>query len=70
MALKLGFTTTATSEEKKGLEDYEFDLIQSLFTVMQETSADFTNTFRSLSLLSRDQSDKDSLTKLVELIAS
>ena len=54
MALKLGFTTAATSEEKQGLEDYEFDLIQSLFTVMQETSADFTNTFRSLSLLSRD----------------
>jgi uncharacterized protein YdiU (UPF0061 family) len=59
----------AKSEDSDAITN-GIDLIQSLFTVMQETSADFTNTFRSLSLLSRDQSDKDSLTNLVELIAS
>jgi serine/tyrosine/threonine adenylyltransferase len=61
MALKLGFVTTATSSDKDSLDDHEFDLIQSLFVVMQETSADFTNTFRTLSLLSRDPSDKETL---------
>ena len=57
MALKLGFVTSATSGDKHSLDDHEFDLIKSLFTVMQETSADFTNTFRALSLVSRDPSD-------------
>jgi uncharacterized protein YdiU (UPF0061 family) len=61
MALKLGFVTSTTSSDKKSLEDHEFDLIQSFFVVMQETSADFTNTFRTLSLLSRDPSDKETL---------
>jgi uncharacterized protein YdiU (UPF0061 family) len=61
MALKLGFVTSATSSDKDSLDDHEFDLIQSLFVVMQETSADFTNTFRSLSLVSRDPSDKETL---------
>ena len=69
MARKLGFITTATPE-KDTLEQLEFDLIESLLTVMQETSADFTNTFRSLAHISRDPANIDGDKKVLDLIVN
>jgi uncharacterized protein YdiU (UPF0061 family) len=56
MARKLGFITTS-NPNKDTLEDFEYEIVQALFKVFEETSADFTNTFRALAFISRDLND-------------
>ena len=53
MARKLGFITPANSD-RDSIKECEFELIQSLVEVLSATSADFTNTFRILAMISRD----------------
>jgi uncharacterized protein YdiU (UPF0061 family) len=69
MARKLGFITPA-EPNKDTLEQYEYDLIESLFTVMQETSADFTNTFRSLAHICRDPAFTEGDKRVLDLIVN
>lgn len=52
MGRKLGFITPQTSN-KKHLEESEYECIRTIFDVMAECSSDFTNTFRTLALISR-----------------
>ncbi len=52
MAKKLGFITPA-NPNKEEIEDHEYECIKSLFEVMEKTSTDFTNGFRTLALISR-----------------
>jgi uncharacterized protein YdiU (UPF0061 family) len=53
MAKKLGYISKL-NKEKDSLNDKEFDSIRTLFEVMSKCGTDFTNTFRTLALISRN----------------
>ena len=62
MGKKIG-VITEMNPEKDSLSEDEFQLIKDLFKVMEETSSDFTNTFRALMKISNspDFSESDTL---------
>jgi uncharacterized protein YdiU (UPF0061 family) len=72
MARKLGFITSANAS-KVALQDEEYECIRTIFEVMQECSSDFTNTFRTLAMISRSpmvqETDKEAIEVLVALSA-
>jgi serine/tyrosine/threonine adenylyltransferase len=69
MARKLGFITSA-NPHKETLDTEEYELIQSFFKVLEETSADFTNTFRILSQISRDLKDTEGDHRVIDIIVN
>lgn len=56
-------------QKKLGLETNEVELYKSLFKVMEETGADFTNTFRALSEVESQGDNESAIQKLVGLSA-
>lgn len=72
MGKKLGFLTEL-NPLKSNLTDLEFECIQKFVKVLTETRADFTNTFRLITLITRDpllgNSDKNVLEDLIKQCA-
>lgn len=54
MAKKLGFITYH-NKDKVELNDVEYDCVTEIFEVMKMCGSDFTNTFRTLSNITRDK---------------
>ena len=67
MARKLGFITS-DQEDRERLEEQVFEVIKSLFKVLEECSTDFTNTFRFLQLISKEVLMTEGDKKVIELL--
>eukprot|EP00347_Sterkiella_histriomuscorum_P006137 403353926 len=67
MSKKLGFLIEGQNE-KVEIVDQEYQCIQSIFTAMEQTMGDFTNTFRILALVSREIELKETDQKAIELL--